>query len=93
MLERYANGDTSVMRSNAQYIDATAMPSNFHEAYNIMTSQREKFEALPIKIKQKFGNDWVQWASQSGTNDWIEKMGIQKDEPVKEEVKSENGES
>lgn len=93
MLERYVNGDTSVMRNNAQYIDATAMPSNFHEAYNIMTAQREKFEALPVEIKQKFGNDWVQWAAQSGTDDWIEKMGIKKDEPVKKEVKSENGES
>ena len=93
MLERYANGDTSVMRNQAQYIDATAMPSNFHEAYNIMTSQREKFEHLPVEIKQKFGNDWVQWAAQSGSADWLEKMGIEKDEPVKEEVKKENGES
>lgn len=93
MLERYANGDVSVMRSNAQYIDATAMPSSFHEAYNIMQNQREKFDALPISIKEKFGNDWVQWASQSGTNDWLEKMGINKDEAMKEEVKSENGES
>ena len=93
MLERYANGDTSVMRNNAQYIDATEMPSNFHEAYNIMASQREKFDMLPVEIKQKFGNDWVQWAAQSGTNDWLEKMGIQKEEPVKEEVKNENGES
>lgn len=93
MLERYANGDNSVMRNGAQYIDATAMPSNFHEAYNIMTSQREKFEMLPVEIKQKFGNDWVQWAAQSGTNEWLEKMGIQKEEPVKEEVNTENGES
>lgn len=99
MLERYANGDTSVMRNNPQYIDATAMPSNFHEAYNIMQSQREKFESLPVEIKQKFGNDWVQWAAQSGSEDWLEKMGIKKDEPVKKdepekvEVKSENGES
>ena len=95
MLERFANGDTSVMRSNAQYIDATAMPSNFHEAYNIMNSQREKFEALPVEIKQKFGNDWVQWAAQSGTEDWLEKMGIQgpAPEPKKEEVSNENGES
>ena len=98
MLERYANGDNSVMRNNAQYIDATAMPSNFHEAYNIMQSQREKFDALPVEIKQKFGSDWVQWAAQSGTEDWlekmgIEKMGIKKDEPMKEEVSKQNGES
>ena len=97
MLERYANGDTSVMRNNAQYIDATAMPSNFHEAYNIMQSQHEKFEALPVEIKQKFGNDWVQWAAQSGTNEWLEKMGIDIQEPApekkKEEEIKENGES
>ena len=58
-----------------------------------MASQREKFEQLPVKIKQRFQNDWVQWAAQSGTEDWLEKMGIQKEEPVKEEVKTENGKS
>lgn len=92
MLERYANGDMGVMRNGAQYIDATAMPSNFHEAYNIMTAQREKFNALPVELKQKFSNDWVQWASQSGTAEWLEKMGLNQKEPVKEEV-NDNGES
>ena len=93
MLARNGYGVSSRMRNNSQYIDATAMPSNFHEAYNLMTSQREKFEVLPVEIKQKFGNDWVQWAAQSGTKDWLEKMGIQKEEPVKEEVKTKDGES
>ena len=93
MLERYANGDNSVMRSNATYIDASEMPSNFHKAYNVMQAAREGFDRLPVETKMLFGNDWVQWAAQSGTEDWLEKMGIKKDEPVKEEVKNENGES
>lgn len=96
MMERYANGDLSVMKTTGTYIDASAMPTNFHEAYNVINSQKEKFDGLPVEIKQKFGNDWVRWASMSGTDEWLAKMGINKPATpnnTEKEVKPENGES
>ena len=81
MLQRYAAGDTS------------NLPTTIHEYFNLMTAQREKFNALPLEIKQKFGNSFEEWASTSGTGEWLEKMGLnqKKPEPVKEE--SNNGET
>lgn len=94
MLQRYAAGDTSMMRQDARYIDTSNLPTTIHEYFNMMTAQREKFDALPVAIKQKFENSFEVWASTSGTGEWLEKMGIQEPapEPKKEEVK-DNGES
>ena len=92
MLQRYAAGDTSVMRNDARYIDTSNIPTSIHEMFNYMNSQREKFDALPVAIKQKFDNSFEVWASTSGTADWIEKMGL--NEKPKAAVKEEpkNGE-
>ena len=94
MLQRYAAGDTSMMRQDARYIDTSNLPTTIHEYFNMMTAQREKFDALPVAIKQKFGNSFEVWASTSGTSEWLEKMGIQEPAPEpKKEVKDDNGES
>ena len=95
MLQRYAAGDTSVMRNDAKYIDTSELPTTVHEFFNLMNAQREKFDALPVAIKQKFDNSFEVWASTSGTGEWLEKMGIQgpAPEPKKEEVNNNNGES
>ena len=61
--------------------------------YNLVKAQEEKFKALPAAIKQKFENNFRVWASMAGTNEWLEKMGMQETakEPVKEA--KPNGES
>lgn len=76
ILQRYAAGDTSVMRNDARYIDTSDIPTNIHEMFNYMNAQREKFDALPVTIKQRFDNSFEVWASTSGTTEWIEKMGL-----------------
>ena len=87
ILQRYASGDLSMMRADAQYIDTSELPSSYHEMYNLVKAQEEKFNALPAAIKQKFENNFRVWASMAGTNEWLEKMGMQETakEPVKEE--------
>ena len=96
MLQRYAAGDTSVMRNDARYIDTSELPTTIHGFFNLMAAQREKFNALPIEIKQKFDNSFEVWASMAGTNEWVEKMGFNHSkEPnsSKKEAETENGES
>ena len=89
ILQRYASGDLSMMRQDAQYIDTSELPSSYHEMYNLVKAQEEKFNSLPAAIKQKFENNFRVWASMAGTNEWLEKMGMQETtkEPVKEEAK------
>ena len=82
------------MRNDAKYIDTSELPTTIHGFFNLMAAQREKFDALPIEIKQKFDNSFEVWASMAGTGEWAEKMGI--NQPKKAEEKkevSENGES
>ena len=55
----------------------------------MIKAQEEKFNALPAAIKQKFENNFRVWAAAAGTNEWLEKMGL--NEKPKEEVKP-NGE-
>lgn len=78
LLARYAAGDTSVMRSGGVYMDATQLPSSMHEFFNLMTEQREKFNQLPLEVREKFGHSFEQWAIQAGSPEWIEKMGLNK---------------
>lgn len=92
MMQRYAAGDVSIVRQDAKYIDTSNLPTTIHEYFNLMNAQREKFDALPVAIKQAFDNSFEVWASTSGTSEWLEKMGLnqkQQAEPVKEA--SENG--
>lgn len=86
ILQRYASGDLTMMRPGAQYIDTSELPSSYHEMYNMVKAQEEKFNALPATIKQKFENNFRVWASMAGTSEWLEKMGMQEaaKEPVKE---------
>ncbi len=92
MMTRYMNGDPTVMREDGKYIDASVIPSSYHEVFNLLNEQKEKFDALPLEIRQKFGMSFEQWASQSGSADWFNKMGFVKPKEPEEEVKPDGDE-
>lgn len=89
LLQKYAAGDMTVVRKDGQYVDITDLPENMHEMVNYISAQRERFEALPAAIKQKFENSFEVWATAAGTGDWLEKMGLSE---KKEKVKAPDGE-
>lgn len=78
LLERYANGDMSVMARQGQYIDISGLPQTWHEVFNTLQSQRDQFDRLPIAVKEKFGHSFEQWAAQAGTEKWLDNMGYTK---------------
>ena len=82
LLQKYVAGDMTVMRKDGQYVDITDLPENMHEMVNYISAQRERFEALPTAIKQKFENSFEVWATAAGTSDWLEKMGLKNREVV-----------
>lgn len=93
ILSRYFAGDTQLLHNRGVYIDATQLPTSYHEMYNLMADQRDKFDALPIEIKQKFENNFNMWAASAGTEEWISKMGFEQPketEKPKEEVNHES---
>ena len=76
ILARYAAGDTTVMANPGWYIDTSKLPANYIEWRNLMNEQKEKFETLPLEIKNKFNNNFDNWAATAGDPEWLEKMGI-----------------
>lgn len=91
MMQRFAAGDTSVVRKDAKYIDTSELPTTIHEYFNLMNAQREKFNALPVAIKQAFDNSFEVWASTSGTTEWLEKMGLNRSETPNSPKEETNG--
>ena len=66
ILARYAAGDTTVMANPGWYIDTSKLPANYIEWRNLMNEQKEKFETLPLEIRNKFNNNFDNWAATAG---------------------------
>lgn len=76
ILSRYAAGDETALATPGYYIDTSKLPQTYTEYLNMMNEQREKFNQLPLEIRQKFGMNFEQWAATAGEKEWLEKMGI-----------------
>lgn len=76
ILARYAAGDTTIMANPGWYIDTSKMPTNYIEWRNLMNEQKEKFDTLPLEIRNKFNNNFDTWAATAGEPEWLENMGI-----------------
>lgn len=76
ILSRYAAGDETALARPGYYIDTTKLPATYTEYINMMHDQREKFDQLPLSIRQAFGMSFEKWAASAGEPDWCEKMGI-----------------
>lgn len=85
ILSRYAAGDQSVLATPGWYIDTSKMPQSYHEWMNTINEQKERFESLPLEVRQKFGMSFEQYAATAGTEEWAKAMGLEK-KPVETEV-------
>ena len=80
-------------RMPAQFMDVTEMPSNLAEAYAHVQDAKNFFDRMPIEIKEKYENNFVQFMSDIGSerfnrnvSDFLDK--IKQKEDTKNEVKS-----
>lgn len=83
ILARFTNGEVDAL-SKAQgfYADVTDFPHNMADALNRINDCQRMFDALPLDVRQKFDCSFEQFLSQSGSADWLDKMGIVPDKPV-----------
>lgn len=90
LMARYAAGDMSVINHGAVYADISEIPTTMVEMVNFINGQKEKYNSLPAEIKEKFENSFERWAAGAGTEDWLNKMGLnekRKEEASKDEPK------
>ena len=87
ILARFTNGEVDAL-SKAQgfYADVTDFPKNMAEALNRINQAEEMFKALPLETRQKFDCSFEQFLAQSGTEDWLSKMGFAVSDSVSDPV-------
>lgn len=89
ILARFSNGDTDALsRAQGFYADVTEFPSNMADALNSINKAEEMFKSLPLEVRQRFDCSFEQFLSQSGSEEWLQKMGMSSD-PVKSDSASE----
>lgn len=77
IISRYVNGDTSVLkRAQGFYGDIAGMDSNPAVVLNNLRLVQREYDALPAEIKQKFGNSYVTFAQEFGSDSYAEKLGL-----------------
>lgn len=86
ILARFTNGEIDAL-SKAQgfYADVTEFPKTMAEALNRINECEEMFKSLPLEVRQRFDCSFEQFLSQSGSADWLEKMGMKSDSVVDQE--------
>lgn len=77
ILARFANGETDALsKVQGFYADVTDFPKTMADALNRINECEEMFKSLPLEVRQKFDCSFEQFLSQSGSDDWLEKMGM-----------------
>lgn len=80
ILKQLSLGDASVLADDvAQYGDITKMPHNMLEAMQMQLDAQRHFDSLPLDVKAKFNNNYREWCSSAGSDDWLAKMNINVD--------------
>ena len=92
IMQRYEiEGDPSILnQKTGVYIDTTEMPKTFAEVQGIIIAETNRFNQLPLEIRQQFNFSVEEYVASIGTekyNQFIENLN--KEESKKEESKKE----
>lgn len=81
LYKRYVQGETDVLaRVQGMYGDFTGMPKTYADMLNSVMAGERFFDALPIDVKNQFGNNFSHWMATLETDEWYRKMGYSPNE-------------
>lgn len=87
ILKRYESGDVGVLNQRqGVFIDAVDMPHSYAELLNTVIEGEQKFNSLPLEVREKFNHSYAEWIAQTDSPEWFEKMGLVK--PVEKPVET-----
>lgn len=75
IVDRYMNGDIDILNQvQGVYGDFSSSPKTLAEVLSLGMEMEQKFNSLPPKIKEQFGNNYITWLSSAGSDDWLRVM-------------------
>lgn len=80
LMKRYQNGDVEALsQKQGFYGDFLDFPKTYAEALNHMNEMERQFMALPVEIREKFGNSFTEFLAASAEPDFLDRLGIKKE--------------
>ncbi len=90
ILRRYENGEVDVLEKvQGFYGDITEMPKTYAEALQRIADSEKVFMSLPVDIRAKFGHSFSEFLAASNDADFLERLGVQVDNPVAPEPETD----
>lgn len=92
IMARYRNGETDVLQQiQGTYGDFSNVPTNYAELMNAKIQAENLFMSLAPEVREKYGNDVVQFMSEIGSKEGLEKLGVKFDQPASAPAASTEG--
>lgn len=96
LMQRFALGDSEAINvRQGMYIDATNLPTNMAEVFEMGLEAQQYFDGLPADLKQMFDNSYSVFFTEMGSKSFDEKVARYNDRFVNhqfDEKKIENSE-
>ncbi len=90
IMRRFENGEVDVLEKvQGFYGDVTEMPKTYAEALQRIADSEKVFMSLPVDVRAKFGHSFSEFLSASNDADFLERLGVQVDNPVSPEPESD----
>lgn len=90
IMKKFLAGDPDVLNKRVgAFIDTTNVPTTLADFMNLTTKAADLFATLPVEIKENFDNDVNKFITSLGSDDFINKLKIDK-KVLNEEVKTVN---
>lgn len=83
IMRRFESGEVDVLEKvQGFYGDVTEMPKTYAEALQRIADSEKVFMSLPVDVRAKFGHSFSEFLASSNDADFLERLGVQVDEPV-----------
>lgn len=88
ILRRFNNGEIDVLEKvQGFYGDITEMPKTYAEALQRISDSEAVFNSLPVDVRAKFNHSFSEFLSASQDADFLDRLGVVKQDPVVSENK------
>ena len=93
IMRRFENGEVDVLEKvQGFYGDVTDMPKTYAEALQRISDSEKVFMSLPVEVRAKFGHSFSEFLAASNDADFLERLGVQVDNPSDSEPVHEDSE-